>query len=107
MDCEDWRESAALCLSLSDETKNTMKAIREFEKVVFTVDLPEYHVAAGDVGTVVEIIREGVAYEVEVFFLDGQTLDVVGVEAGQIRPVTDLDVMHARPLSPEEAATLE
>lgn len=29
--------------------------IQEFEKVVFTVDLPEYHLVAGDVGTAVDI----------------------------------------------------
>jgi hypothetical protein len=32
---------------------------------------------------------------------------VVTVEAGQVRRVTDLDVMHARPLSPDEATTLK
>jgi hypothetical protein len=84
-----------------------MKEIQEYEKVVFTVDLPEYHIAAGDVGTVVFIHQGGAGYEIEVFFLDGQTLDVVTVEAGQVRRVTDLDVMHARPLSPDEATTLK
>lgn len=77
--------------------------LREFQDVVFTVDLPAYHVAAGDVGAVVDVIRNGAAYQVEVFFLDGSTMGVVTADASQIRPITSLDVTHARPLfSPEE-----
>lgn len=72
--------------------------ITEHGRVVFTVDLPEHHIAAGDVGTVVHIYEDGAAYEVEVFTLDGRTLDVVTVEAGQVRPVTHRDVLHARVL---------
>lgn len=79
--------------------------IQEFQDVVFTVDLPAYHVAAGDVGTVVDTIGNGVAYQVEVFFLDGSTLGVVTAEASQIRPITSLDVTHARPISSETELT--
>jgi Domain of unknown function (DUF4926) len=78
--------------------------IQEFQDVVFTVDLPAFHVAAGDVGTVVDLIGDGFAYQVEVFFLDGSTLGVVTAEANQIRPITGLDVMHARSLPSEEEA---
>jgi hypothetical protein len=79
--------------------------IQEFQDVVFTVDLPAFHVAAGDVGTVVDVIGDGAAYQVEVFFLDGSTLGVVTAEASQIRPITSLDVTHARSLpSGEEVA---
>ena len=42
------------------------------------------------------------AYEVEIFHADGQTLDVVTVEARQVRPVTHRDVMHARTLEPAD-----
>ena len=35
---------------------------------------------------------------VEFFTLDGQTLDVVTVDASQLRPVGEMEVMHARPL---------
>lgn len=77
--------------------------IREYEQVVFTVDLPQYHLMAGDVGTVVDIHPSGHAYEVEVFLLDGSTYDVVTVQQGQIRPVTDQDVTHARSLLSAES----
>lgn len=73
--------------------------IHEHERVVFTVDLPEHHLAVGDVGTVVHIYPNDAAYEVEVFTLDGRTLDVVTVEASHVRPVTRRDVLHARELA--------
>ena len=50
-------------------------------------------------GTVVDVYKDGAAYEVEVFTLDGQTLDMVTAEAAQMRPVTPRDVQHARVLS--------
>ena len=77
--------------------------IREFEPVVFTVDLPQYGLLAGDVGTVVDIHPSGIAYEVEVFLADGSTYDVVTVQEGQIRPATKHEVTHARAITSEEA----
>lgn len=72
--------------------------IREHERAVLTVDLPEYHLKAGDMGTVVHIYSTGAAYEIEFFTVGGETLDVVTVEADQVRPVTRWDVMHVRML---------
>ncbi len=77
--------------------------IREFEPVVFTVDLPQYGLLAGDVGTVVDIHPSGKAYEVEVFLADGSTYDVVTVQEGQIRPATKHEVTHARAITSAEA----
>ena len=79
--------------------------IQKFQDVVFTADLPAFHVAAGDVGTVVDVIRDVAAYQIEVFFLDGSTMGVVTAEASQIRPITSLDVTHARPLNSAEELT--
>ena len=73
--------------------------IHEHDRVIFTIDLPDSHLAAGDVGTVVHVYQDGAAYEVEVFTLDGWTFEVVTVEAGQVRPVTRRDVQHARELA--------
>ena len=77
--------------------------IREFEPVVFTVDLPRYGLLAGDVGTVADIHPSGNAYEVEVFLADGSTYDVVTVQEGQIRSAAKNEVMHARAIAPAEA----
>jgi hypothetical protein len=72
--------------------------IREHDWVVLMTGISERHLAAGDVGTVVHIYEHRAAYEVEVFGLDGHTVDVVTVAADQVRPVTQNDVLHAREL---------
>ena len=76
--------------------------IREFEPVVLTVDLPQYGLQAGDVGTVADIHPSGKAYEVEVFRVDGSTYDVVTVQEDQIRPATKNEMTHARAITPAE-----
>ena len=73
--------------------------INEHERVVLTVDLPEHNLKAGDVGTVVHVYSTGKAYEIEFFALDGRTLDVITVEVEQVRPVSSMEVMHARSIS--------
>lgn len=73
--------------------------IKEHERVVLVVDLPEYNLKAGDVGVVVMIHGEHEGYELEIFSADGHTLDVVTVEAEQVRPVSSRDVLHVRQLS--------
>lgn len=73
--------------------------MREHERAVLTRDLPEHGLKAGDVGTVVHVYRDGAAYEIEFFALDGRTLDVVTVAAEQVRPVGRRDMLHVRELS--------
>ena len=73
--------------------------IREHKHAILTTDLPEQGFKAGDVGTVVHIYGDGAAYEMEFFALDGRTLDVVTVEADQVRPVSRRDILHVRELS--------
>lgn len=74
--------------------------IQEHERVVLTVDLPSERLQSGDVGTVVHVHAGGRAYEVEFVALDGETLSVTTVEAGQLRPVAAREITHARPLAP-------
>ena len=75
-----------------------MVMFKEHEQAVLTEDLPEYQLKAGEVVVVVHIHSSNKAYEVEIFTLNGETLDVVSVEAAQLRPVDTRDVMHARPM---------
>lgn len=70
--------------------------IKEHEQVVLTTDFPEYDLKAGDVGIVIHIYSDGEAYELEIFALDGRTLDIVTVEAAQVRPVSRRDMLHVR-----------
>lgn len=71
--------------------------IREFDRVVLTRDLPEENLVSGDAGTVVHIYEAGKGYEVEFFSLSGRTLAASTVMAGDVRPVGDEDITHARP----------
>ena len=73
--------------------------IKEYERVALTVDLPQYQLKAGDVGVVVMIHGNHPGYELEIFSADGHTLDVITVEANQVRPVSRRDVLHVRELS--------
>lgn len=72
--------------------------IKEHERVVLKADLPAEKLEAGDVGTVVHIYRDGLAYEVEFTTLDGSTAAVVTVEAANVRPVSKRDITHVREL---------
>jgi hypothetical protein len=70
--------------------------MREHERVVLTTSLPDDGLAAGDVGTVVHIYKDGEAYEVEFVTLDGHTTAVITLELNQVRPVTRQDMTHTR-----------
>ena len=72
--------------------------LREHEHAVLTTDLPEYGLKAGDVGVVVMVHAGGRGYELEIFTVDGRTLDVVTVTAEQVRALQGDEVMHARPI---------
>ena len=77
-----------------------MKAeiIKEHDRVVLKVDLPAEGLKSGDVGTVVHLYRDALAYEVEFTTLNGDTAAVVTVEKSQVRPVGKREITHAREL---------
>ena len=70
--------------------------IEELERVALAVDVPDYHLKAGDMGTVVDITSDGQEFTVEFFTLDGETFAVVPVLASQIRRVGSGEIAHAR-----------
>jgi hypothetical protein len=72
--------------------------IKEHERVVLTISVPDEGLEAGDVGTVVHIHKDGEAYEVEFLTLDGNTAAVATLEASQVRPVSRRDITHTREL---------
>lgn len=73
--------------------------IKEFDRGILTIDLPEYGLQSGDVGTVVDVLAGGDAYIVEFMTLDGETIDVVVLQEDQVRPVMETDMPHARTIS--------
>jgi hypothetical protein len=72
--------------------------IKEHERVVLTVAVPDERLEPGDVGTVVHVYRDRQAYEVEFVALDGHTAAVATLEASQIRPISGREITHAREL---------
>jgi hypothetical protein len=57
--------------------KNTIKLL---DVVALTVDLPEYNLWRGQVGTVVELLADGAAFEVEFSDRNGRTYESVGLQ---------------------------
>ena len=72
--------------------------IKEHDCVVLTKNLPEESLEAGDIGTVVHIHKGGAGYEVEFMTLTGETVAIVTLLAGQVRPFNRRDLAHTREL---------
>jgi predicted component of viral defense system (DUF524 family) len=72
--------------------------MKEHDRVVLTTAVPGPGLEPGDVGTIVHVYRDGLAYEVEFVALDGHTAAVVTVEATQVRSVSEREITHAREL---------
>ena len=62
------------------ETNN----IKLLNVVALTVDLSEYNLLRGQVGTVVEILADGKAFEVELSDRTGRTYESVGLRPEQM-----------------------
>ena len=60
---------------------NTIKLL---DVVALTVDLPEYNLRRGQVGTAVDILAEGNAFEVEFCDREGRIFESLGLRAEQI-----------------------
>jgi hypothetical protein len=73
-------------------TKNTAKLL---DVVALTVDLPEYNLWCGQVGTIVELLADGAAFEVEFSDRDGRTFESIGLHPEQFM------VLHFEPASPD------
>ncbi len=61
-----------------------MENFKLFDVVALTEDLPEHDLLRGQVGTIVEILANGKAFEVEFSGPDGKTYGLAGVEPGQM-----------------------
>jgi hypothetical protein len=79
--------------------------IKELELVALTVDLPEHALRPGDIGTVVDVHPGGEGYQVEFMTVRGETVAVVAVRPGQIRPIERYEIASARVIEPGHADT--
>ena len=74
------------------------KIIEEFEEVVLINDLPKFGLRAGDIGVVVDIHGNNAGYTLEFMTRDGATVAVVTLNADQVRPIGEREMMQSRPL---------
>jgi len=73
-------------------------AVKLLDVVALTVNLPECNLWRGQVGTVVKILAEGKAFEVEFSDRSGRTYESLGLRPDQIM------VLHFEPVSGDIAA---
>ena len=87
----------------------TANRAKLLDVVALTVDLPEYNLWRGQVGTVVEILAGGAAFEVEfserrdrvsLRYCNGRTYESVGLRPAQIM------VLRFEPVSPDSKAEM-
>lgn len=76
---------------------NTVKLL---DVVALIVDLPQHNLWRGQVGTVVEILAAGTAFEVEFSDRDGRTYESLGLRPEQIM------VLHFEPVPPDTQTEL-
>lgn len=72
--------------------------MKELELVVLERDVPEHGLARGDVGTIVHAYRQGRGYEVEFILGSGETVAVLTLGAGDVRPRGEHEILHTRTL---------
>ena len=72
--------------------------IRELDTVVLTRDFPEHGLRKGDVGAVVHLYTDRGAFEVEFVTAEGKTVAVLTLTEGDIRPMANGEILHARAL---------
>ncbi|MBD2058766.1 DUF4926 domain-containing protein [Oculatella sp. FACHB-28] len=78
-------------------TNNTVKLL---DVVALTVDLPQYNLWRGQVGTVVELLAEGATFEVEFSDRNGRTYESLGLRPEQIM------ILHFEPILPDAKAEM-
>lgn len=75
-----------------------INTIQLLDVVALTVDLPQYNLWRGQVGTVVEILANGEAFEVEFSDRNGRTYESLGLRPEQ------MILLHFEPVSPDSKA---
>ena len=77
--------------------------IKLLDIVALTVDLPKYNLWRGQVGTVVEILAGGSAFEVEFSDRQGRTYESLGLRPDQLMVLRYEPLPPLSPLAPEAA----
>ncbi|MEA5419723.1 DUF4926 domain-containing protein [Spirulina sp. CCNP1310] len=77
-----------------------MNTVKLLDVVALVVDLPQYNLCQGQVGTVVEILASGTAFEVEFSDRTGRTYESLGLCPEQIM------VLHFEPIAPSSTTVM-
>ncbi|MBE9181885.1 DUF4926 domain-containing protein [Oculatella sp. LEGE 06141] len=72
----------------------TTDTVKLLDVVALIVDFPQYNLWRGQVGTVVEILAGGTAFEIEFSDRSGRTYESLGLRPEQIM------VLHFEPIAP-------
>lgn len=70
--------------------------IKELDRVALTRAIPEHHLEAGDVGTVVMVHKGGDGYTLEFVSLVGETVAIATVRADAVREIKRREITHVR-----------
>ena len=65
-----------------------------------TANVPDEGLEAGNIDTVMHVHKGGEGYEVEFMTLTGETVAIVMLLAGQVRPLNRRNLAHTRELAP-------
>jgi hypothetical protein len=74
--------------------------INELDTVVLARGVEEYGLKEGDIGAVVHVYKEDVAYEVEFITGEGETIAIFTLTPTDIRVVGEREILHVRKLEP-------
>lgn len=78
----------------------TNPTVMLLDVVALIIDFPEYNLWRGQVGTVVEILANETAFEVEFSDRNGRTYESIGLRPNQIM------VLHFEPVYPNSKAEM-
>ena len=78
--------------------------MKELDVAVLVKEVLEHGLMSGDVGTIVHCYPDNAAYEVEFVAAEGSTIAVLTLESGDVRPMGEREILHARELANSEAA---
>ncbi|MCP4417783.1 MAG: DUF4926 domain-containing protein [Chloroflexi bacterium] len=73
--------------------------IQELDRTILNIDLPEYNLKRGDIGTVVLVHKKSKGFEVEFMSLNGEPVAVVSLFTHQVRSIGRREIAHARLLA--------
>ncbi|GAA6620780.1 DUF4926 domain-containing protein [Scytonema sp. NUACC26] len=78
----------------------TTTRVKLFDIVALTIDLPDDNLLRGQVGTVVEVLAGGAAFEVEFSDRNGRTYESIGLRPDQFM------ILHFEPASPDSTSEM-